>query len=263
MNAQLQTGRAGEGGHWYGRDGSCCYDIQGANGNMRSVTLRDARKLGLLPGYSSIAALEAKPQLTNWMVDQALMAALTLPRLPDETDDVFMARAKYDSKQQAAKAAERGKQIHAMIEAALNGCPTPAEELPFVDPVMRILNALVVVMKATSYAGPETSFASKLGYGGKIDYRYGDLFVDFKCKDFDETKGVDKLAYDEHCMQLAAYGKGCGVVNPICVNLFISTRKPGLVLIKEWTPEEIEENYRAFLCLLGLWKVRKGYDGSF
>jgi hypothetical protein len=57
--SDLVTGRGSEGGHWYTRTGECCYEIKGANGKMRSVTLRDARKLGLVPGFSAISKMEA------------------------------------------------------------------------------------------------------------------------------------------------------------------------------------------------------------
>src|SRR5690606_19485277 len=98
---EISTGRASEGGHWYGRDGSCVYEIRGANGKMRAVNLRDARKLGLVPGVSSISQMEHKPALERWKIEQALMAALTLPRQPNEPDDAFLERAREDSQEQA------------------------------------------------------------------------------------------------------------------------------------------------------------------
>jgi len=45
--ADTTTGRASEGGHWYAQNGSCVYEIRATAGQMRPVTLRDARKRGL------------------------------------------------------------------------------------------------------------------------------------------------------------------------------------------------------------------------
>ena len=108
--------KAGEAQHWYTRTGDPCHSIASKQGAMRPATLADARKLGLVPGVSTILNMEAKPALTNWLVDQALLSALTLPRLDGETDDAFIVRAKEDSKEQAKKAAEKGKRLHAAIE---------------------------------------------------------------------------------------------------------------------------------------------------
>src|SRR6185437_12337702 len=103
--AETTSGRAAESGHWYDRDGKPMYQIRSAKGEMRPVTLRDARKYGWVPGFSGVAAMEHKPQLERWKIDQALMAAITLPRLPDESDDAFISRAREDSGEQARKAA--------------------------------------------------------------------------------------------------------------------------------------------------------------
>ena len=40
---------ATESGHWYQADGTPAYEIKKPGGGMRPATLRDARKLGLLP----------------------------------------------------------------------------------------------------------------------------------------------------------------------------------------------------------------------
>src|SRR5688572_8327342 len=98
---EVTSGRASESGHWYDRTGKPCYEVRGANGNLRPATLRDARKHGWVPGVSSICQMEHKPQLVRWQVDQGVMAAITLPRIPGEDDDAFKVRVLQDSQQQA------------------------------------------------------------------------------------------------------------------------------------------------------------------
>ncbi len=103
--------------HWYDQAGKPAYTVIGKNGKERAATLRDARELKLYPSVTTIMGMAAKPALENWKIDQALMSALTLPRLADESLDAFMARAKQDAKDQSIRAAERGTEIHAQVEA--------------------------------------------------------------------------------------------------------------------------------------------------
>ena len=243
--------RASESQHWYHRHGAPAYDL----------TLRHARKMGLVPGVSSILQMEAKPQLTKWFIEQALMSALTLPRLAGETDDDFIGRAREDSKEQARKAAARGTAIHAAIQGAFEGKPIAAEDLPYVEPV----RAWLLQRYGLDGWTAESSFASPMGYGGKADLIHTGIPVvaDIKCKDFGEEKEGKDLAWPEHAMQLAAYREGFGHPGADCINIFVSTRIPGLVRVREWDEPEIYENWKAFQCLLTLWKIRKKFDPSF
>ena len=77
--------------HWYQRDGVACHTVPSLKGEPRPTTLRDARKLGLLPSVTNILGVIAKPELTAWLQEQAVMAALTLPRIAGETEDAFLA----------------------------------------------------------------------------------------------------------------------------------------------------------------------------
>ena len=218
-------------------------------------------EIALVPSVSAILAMEAKPALENWKVDQALLAAVTLPRQPDETDDLFIIRAKEDSREQARKARERGTAIHAAIQGAFEGKPVTAEDLPYVEPVQRWLSELYGVTTGET----ESSFASPLGYGGKADFLHREipLVLDYKCKDFDEDKDAKELAWPEHAMQLAAYRQGFEVPDADCVNVFVSTSEPGLIRLRKWEGDELAENWEAFLCLLKLYKIRKHFDPSF
>ncbi|MCU1318114.1 MAG: hypothetical protein JWN63_3436 [Candidatus Acidoferrum typicum] len=258
------TGRASEGGHWYSQDGNPCYEIRAkGNGLMRPVTLRDARPLGLVPGVSTIAGMEAKPALVKWMVEQALMSALTLPRIPNEAEEAFMARAREDSQQQAKKAAERGTQIHAALQGHFEGAPTAADDIPYVMPVVAWLKQRYGE-PALPYEA-EHSFAHPLGFGGKSDLinRSIPLVADFKVKDFDEKKQAKDLAYPEHASQLAAYRDGFRLPKAQCINIFVSSRVPGLIRVREWDEAEVVDAWECFRCLLRLWQLRKGYNSAF
>src|SRR5574337_844081 len=86
MNAPATASFATEGGHWYASDGSAAYTIKARDGSDRPTTLRDARKLMLWPSVTTIIAAGARPALERWKAEQLMLAALTLPRLPDERE---------------------------------------------------------------------------------------------------------------------------------------------------------------------------------
>ena len=56
-----------ENAHWYRRDGEPLHSVPSAKGEPRPTTLRDARKLGLLPSVTNVLGVIAKPELTAWV----------------------------------------------------------------------------------------------------------------------------------------------------------------------------------------------------
>jgi hypothetical protein len=247
---------ASQAGHWYKTDGTPAYTMIGKNGKERAVTLRDARTLGLLPSVSTILRLEAKPQLERWKIEQACLACLTLPRSPDEDLTDFMARALKDSQEQSRKAAERGTYIHGLIEKSIphGACMWGDEnDRAIVDAVLLRLKTLFPFYDWN----PERSFAAAK-FGGKIDLHgvAGNeaVVIDFKTKSkLDPDK---KLAYAEHCAQLAAYAYGLGAPIARCMNFFVDTDRPGLIVVHEWTRLERDKGWVAFGHLLNLWYCR-------
>ena len=106
--------------HWYQRDGVPLHTVLSAKGEPRPTTLRDARKLSLLPSVTNILGVIAKPELTAWLQEQAVMAALTLPRLAGETEDAFARRVVEDSQATRDGAADFGTAFHAGAERVAN-----------------------------------------------------------------------------------------------------------------------------------------------
>jgi len=235
--------------HWYTRDGLPAYQVKGKNGKMRNTTLRDARVHGYLPSVTTIIGCAAKPGLDRWKQEQVLLAALTTERIVGETEQDFLARIMADSREQGKKAAERGTIIHAAIEGFYEG--KGLGDYP--DHVRGLENAL-----AARFGNPqwlaEKSFASEMGFGGKTDLCAPGIVVDIKTKEF----GPDKLpeAYEEHCMQLAAYRKGLGMETARCANAFVSVSHPGLVHLVEWTQEEINKGWFMFKGLFDYWYAK-------
>jgi hypothetical protein len=266
MNAAVKeaigTGLASSGGHWYQADGAPAYEIQAKAGHMRAVTLRDARKLNLYPSVTGILQCAAKPQLERWKIEQAMMACITLPRVEWENETDFMRRALEDSQQQALVAREAGTVLHAQIETSFEAYDrVDFDYRDFVAPVRQWLD---VRFGGIAWSA-EKSFASVLGYGGKVDLysrEAGGVVVDFKTKDFgpEEVIAGRIKGYDEQGIQLAAYAMGLDLgTAALRINLFISTRVPGLIVPVEWKQDTFPRHWAMFQALLAYWQADKGY----
>lgn len=248
----------------------------GANGIERDVTLRDARKCGHVPSVTTVLGVITKPALTTWMVQQGILAALTLTRYMGESDSDYVARVMRDSQKQAKAASEEGSRIHDAIELSYKGRRVPEA---YIQHVQATRSAIAELFPDIEDWVPEASFAHPDGYGGKIDLYSPStgIVIDFKSKDGDFSDGK-RLAYDQH-YQLAAYQNGIGqpggnswvskhVKNirelaPPCANIFVSRTHPGKVAVHVWKSAEIHEAKGIFWHTLQLWKRMNCYDASF
>lgn len=249
--------RAAESLHWYNKDGSPQYTVKAKDGSDRATTLRDARTMGLVPSVTTIIKCAASPGLEAWKLQQMMLAAMTLPRAPDEAEDIFIQRVISDSKEQGRKAAERGSDVHAALEGYFETKVLTKQHAEFQSAVEH---------SVVSYFGDcewavEKSFAHERGFGGKIDLhtRDGDgVVIDFKTKEFTKEKADKVVGYDEHLMQLAAYRMGLNLPGARCANVFVSVTEPGLVKVYEWTPEDLDRGWKMFEALLTYWYAKSG-----
>jgi hypothetical protein len=242
--------------HWYTREGAPAHFQDGGG----PTTLREARKQNLCPSVSTVLSIIAKPQLERWKRDQSVMAALTLPRMPDEPEADLLRRIASDASRQAKKAAEVGSSIHAAVEASFSSRPIESRFRPHVQGVRRMLeDNLGGIMDWVS----EKPFASHFGYGGMCDLHSPStgIVVDFKSSDVgpDDDK---KLAWEQH-YQLAAYQLGLGLPEAVGVNIFVSRTHPGHVRYVEWPVFKMQEGREVFLAALELWKKLKNYSGAW
>jgi hypothetical protein len=247
-------------GHFYGRDGSPNHFVTAKNGNSRASTIADAKKNGWCPSVTEILNILDKPALTNWKVEQAILAALTLPKRDDESEPEYLSRIKTDSGQQAKEAAEEGSRIHDAVDAHFKGKPFDAKYLPHVEGVLAKLGAL---FPGVNDWVSEKSFSSPLGFGGCCDLHSPStgIVVDHKGKDI-APGNTKKLAYDQD-RQLAAYQYGMGLPRNVGANLFISRTHPGYVEEHVWTPEQLSDAWLIFTASLTLWKAVKKFDPSY
>lgn len=239
-------------GHWYSRSGVPTYTVVGKNGKVRNTTLRDAREMDLVPSVTTILNVAAKPQLTQWLQKQVLLAALTLPKIDTESEEDYLARILEDSKEQGRAAADAGTDIHAAIEAFYRGEVWDKHQ-EHVQGCTKALN---------EHFGPqgwiaERAFGHELGYGGKVDLHCSGIVVDVKTKEFTDPSKVD--GFEDHRMQLAAYRVGLAMPKARCANIFVSRSVPGLCVIKEWNSEELDTAWEMFYHLLRFWQIKSNY----
>lgn len=246
--------------HWYSREGVPCYEQVTGKGGLRPTDLRDARKLGLVPSVTTVLSVLAKPALTNWMVDQAILAALTLPRVDGETEDAYIERIRADSKAQAKAAADEGTRIHDAIECHFKRKPFDAKYDPHVEAVLRRLHELY---PGVSDWVAEESFAHALGYGGKVDLNSPStgIVADWKGKDGDFSDGK-KLHFDQN-YQLAAYSRGLLLPPSEGANIFVSRTHPGKVAHHVWKRADVDDGWQVFEATLAVWKRLKKFDSAF
>lgn len=247
--------------HWYLPDGTPFYEVPYADARkgMRPATLADARKVGALPGVSTILQTLNKPGLNAWITEQSVLAVLSSPRLADEPLDVFVHRVLNVERvqdQEARLARDKGTAIHDAIQRSIKGEPYEfALYGPYVEPVMKWI-------AENGRVGWSEQVLIGDGYAGRADALIEStqkflLLTDFKTC----TRLPTSDSWPEHRMQTAAYAACLGNTDDIPVltaNVYISTKEPGQ--IKAFTQFNWEETYTcAFKPLLRIWQWINNY----
>ena len=243
-----------ESGHWYTPQGTSAYTTIGKTGE-RPTTLRDAKKLGLLPSVTTIIGVANKGEgLQRWMQEQAILAALTLPRLEGEEEGVWLSRVMKDSKATGMEAAMRGTAIHNIIQGYFEQMYLP-EKPAYLDAIDDALKHHFGNQPWLS----ERSFGHPLGFGGKCDLMAKQIngqgtgfIVDFKTK----TTDLDKVdVYFEHELQLAAYREGLNLPNARCAILFVNGKTNQVKLVEIEEPQ-LQKSWECFQHLLRVYQIK-------
>lgn len=259
-----------EASHWYLRDGTPFHEVEmkSRKGEMRPTTVRDAREHRALPSVTNILGVMAAPQLEAWKREQAVLAALTLPRIEGETDDAFARRVVSDADSVSKEAMDLGTRVHAVAEAYVRGetLPVDFEACAVFDPAKSIIDQLV---------GEITHVESVLtnardGYAGRVDLVAKDrngrpLVIDFKTQNVKSGKTGKPMPsyYDKWPLQLSAYAMAMGHHECGLISLVISTSGTPFATFKDWTADTdgtVRDYYLAFTSAAYLWRYMKGYD---
>ncbi len=258
--------------HWYLPDGTPYHDVPRADGNgTRSVTLRDARKVNALPSVTNILSVLSKPGLDAWKQEQAIMAALTLPKRDDESLDAFARRVVTDMSEQVRSAADLGSAVHAAIEVYLQTGEPPENPdiLRLFEPVKLWIDEHIERIGLVEAVAVHSEF----GYAGRIDLvaklkSTGTwAVIDFKTQKMKpDKKGVFQAAfYETWPLQLMAYFRAlnhageCSRRLEDIASVVINSVEPTPVQVKIWPRDEHEPFWQAFHCARELWCFTKGY----
>lgn len=241
--------------HFYDLQGNPVYEVPcSTKEGMRPTTIKDARKLNLVPSVTEIINIPDKYFLRKWQIEQTLNAAWNNKKkllTEIEWKDLVLK----ESNKISDNSKQLGSKIHDSLEQYFKSFHLDLKDtfnLEYINPAIQVL------LKNCSrelYVA-EKSFAHELGFGGKVDLHGEDFVLDFKTKDKEWEDGEGKsLVYDTHVMQLAAYREGLNLPCAKCYNLFISTKKPGLVYLHEWKETEVQRGWSMFKCLLQYWRL--------
>lgn len=250
--------------HWYTANGEPAHTQPKKDGDGdRSTTITDAKKLHLLPSVTAILGIFDKPALMSWKEEQIATAAVKTPRGEKEDTRNWVRRVREAAYQQVADAADLGKDIHAALEAAMQGLEWNKELDVYINPVLKWFSE-----KSIKIASLEKVLVNtRHGYAGTTDVlftwgRNGIGVIDYKTR---KTKEGEKVtAYDGQALQLAAYAAaewGEAALDPkrcLTANIFVSTTEPGRFdVVKHENPAR---DFEAFAHACALWRYLKGYD---
>jgi len=249
------------GSHWYYRDGTPCYEIEKKTkpGEFRAVNLQWDRKLNLVPSVTTVQKIKANSAIERWKQSKLAEVAVTFPingRQPSEVVPLILD----EWREEMGRAADAGSHYHAEIEKVI-ALDDFVVDLPD-KTVLAIGDWMFENLVQAQLI--EESFASPLGFGGKIDL-IGEwkttrrpLILDWKTTDTYPDKPISY--WPSWCEQLAAYARGINLLDADLVNVVISRTEPGRLEHKQWTEEEIAYGWDGFKKAFELWIHDKKYD---
>jgi hypothetical protein len=247
--------------HWYKRSGEPMHTVMSLDNIERLTTVRDARKHNLLPSVTNILGVIAKPELGAWKQEQAVLAALTLPRFEGETLDNFARRVANDADSRSRAATEFGTSLHA--EAARLGISPLEIDLnsPIAPWSMQYRDWLTMNVERVLWT-ERTLVDTGLGYAGTADLlvqhkRLGLTLVDIKSQSV--PQGGKPRRYNTWGYQLAAYRTAMGF-HASCLNLVINSRAPDPVVEIEWSEDDMRDCLAVFHSASLIWRIEKDYD---
>lgn len=257
--------------HWYFPDGTPLHEVPRADGKgQRPTSLRDARKLGLFPSVTNVLSILAKPGLDAWKQEQAILAALTLPRSEEETLDDFAKRVLVDMTSEVGRAADLGSAVHAAIEGYAQGRWLPEDKgvARLFEPARQWFDKEVIAVHSVEIATAHLEW----GYAGRVDLvatlrsTGRPTVIDFKTQKTrrDKDGNFEPILHDTWPLQLEAYrmalaSRDKGLADAAIASVVIGSTDPVPVVVKVWDDADKDGYFRAFLAARDLWVWQKNY----
>ena len=257
--------------HWYFPDGTPLHEVPRADGKgERPTSLRDARKLGLFPSVTNVLGVIANPGLAAWKQEQAILAALTLPRTEEETLDDFAKRVLVDMTSEVGRAADLGSAVHAAIEGYAQGRWLPEDKgvARLFEPARQWFDKEVTQVHSVEIATANLEW----GYAGRVDLvatlrsTGRPTVIDFKTQKTrrDKDGSFKPILHDTWPLQLEAYrmalaSRDKGLADAAIASVVIGSTDPVPVVVKVWDDADKDGYFRAFLAARDLWVWQKSY----
>lgn len=247
--------------YWYNKDGIQVTEIECKTkpGVMRPLTVRDAKKFGLIPPVHRVLSVLHNEGLEIWKRDQLLDSALTLPVIEGETMDERKKRIIEDANAQSEKAKEKGTIIHGLAERYVKQVLINLQ--PYPQDIIDIAMPLCKWVDEHKFRG-ETEKVLTGRWGGKLDFKGRNVFsrqciADWKTQA--TTPGKPFNFYDEWIMQLAAYSELADEDNEL-ISIAISTTEPGRIEAYTWTQAEHIRGLNMFLKCFDLYQLKNKWS---
>lgn len=237
-----------------------------------------------VPSVTTVLGIKAKPQLVAWAAKverQMVVEAATnlyeeLPLSPKMNRmayvDTLTKRIPLVKAHQVEteRAFEIGRQVHEMVEHRLR---VMMGQVPGDAPALRQESAMAYAAweewaeraDFTPLHIEEMLYSGEFGYAGTCDVvadiTVGDQVV-LAVGDWKSSKAI----YDEYGLQVAAYGHALVEMGHAksmphgFVARFPKSKHDAPFETRIWTPDEMNENLRVFLCLLQVWNWQHALD---
>lgn len=236
--------------HWYKIESDGSITEQHGSG------IKDARAGKFYISPTTVTEeIRATPfHLKRWQRQQLVLACLDAPLVPGELVEDYYVRVNDLSFRKSDVATEFGKKLHNLAQH-YPARPTD----PTLEPWYVYFKEWYDQNIAEDLGIEERVADPDIGVGGTMDRRVilhdrRYAVIDFK------TQGIKDRVYfgDSWPKQLGFYANATRKKfqlpeTPVCMNVVIDSTAPAPLITKEWSPTDIEEAYKDFLCEVWLW----------
>ena len=191
-------------------------------------------------------------------------AAVTTPRLPNESDDDYFDRCCHHADEHGQVARDRGGDFHSLVqrfhESQLHG---RSFQQPVTDPLWPQFDAYADwYFKNVRRSLMVEQAVIGDGYAGRVDHVAEMMDGKVLCLDIksqDTTKKNGKFTYyDQFPVQLGAYAGACKIHIDGLMSVMVSTNLPARVEAKIWE-RPVSYYHNLFLGLLAYWSHSNNY----
>ena len=246
--------------HWYQRDGNADARRSSLKGEPRATTLRDARKLGLVPSVTNILGVIAKPELDGVAAGTGGAGGAHIAAHRGRKRRCVCQTGGEDSLTTRDSAADFGTEFHHGAEQIAKSLEVDRADLlsSWLNLYRDWYQANCVRLLWTE----QRVVSSQFGYAGTADLLiehkvHGLCLVDLKTMKLNPK--YKTKPYSTWCYQLAAYRAALGV-RATCLNLIVNSVTPEMPVEHVWTESEMESGLRAFMAARELWMTENDYN---